>query len=415
MTTITSIQTLKNQGYIFSPLETGGEKNKSLSALLLGLKDTGKPLVLKVFFNNTPDGERRDNSLPLERTIYKQLLRPLLSNRRTPNLLRYYGSFSESYGDARRALGECTATLDKWRERVKAKEVRDHGPDGIRIRDVDTLTFVGLEHVRAHTLRRWLQTDRTYQELKSVLFQIIYTAECLYRVGIRHNDLHVGNVLIEENTNCDNIYYRLSHDQLYALPVRSSLVKICDFDSACGIRSRRGRLRQRSIKPGYYNYRLKYYKYWYQYGMTDIDNPRYDTFTILSSMAGALKKYHGSSEFADLIAEKFILSRALLRCQWKFAHRMGKKKDGAYFHDSQDPDHSDYVPCEDEVRSNISIMNDDIFAAWRVSTTQFNRRDMVRPSNVYKPPTKPAGSTQSNATSMLGPSTKPIAGKSRQA
>ena len=96
MTAITSVQTLKNQGYVFSPLETGGEKNKSFSTLLLGVKDRGKPLVLKVFFKNTPEGERRDNSLPLERTIYKQLLRPLLRTRTTPNLLRYYGSFSES-------------------------------------------------------------------------------------------------------------------------------------------------------------------------------------------------------------------------------------------------------------------------------------------------------------------------------
>ena len=103
---------------MFSPLETGGEKNKSFSVLLLGLKDTAKPLVLKVFFKNTPDGERCDNSLTLERTIYKQLLRPLLRNRRTPNLLRYYGSFSESYDDARPALGDCAAALDKLKERV---------------------------------------------------------------------------------------------------------------------------------------------------------------------------------------------------------------------------------------------------------------------------------------------------------
>lgn len=391
MTTITSVQTLKNQGYKFSPLETGGEKNKSFSVLLLGLKDTAKPLVLKVFFKNTPDGERCDNSLTLERTIYKQLLRPLLRNRRTPNLLRYYGSFSESYDDARPALGDCAAALDKLKERVKAKEVHDHGSDGIRIRDVDTLTFVGLEHVRAHTLRQWLQTARTYEELKSVLFQIIYTAECLYRVGIRHNDLHVGNVLIDVNTNYDTIYYRLSQDELYALPVRGSLVRICDFDSACGITNQRGRSHQTSTKPRYYNYRLKYYRYWHQYGMTDVDNPRYDTFTILSSMAAALKKYHGSSEFADLIAERFILSRTLLRCPWKFAHRMGKKKDGTYFHNSQDSDHSDYVPREDEVRSNISIMNDEIFTTWRVSKTHFNRLDTDQPSNLYMPPANPAG------------------------
>jgi hypothetical protein len=125
--------------------------------------------------------------------------------------------------------------------------------------------------------------------------------------------------------------------------------------------------------------------------MTDVDNPRYDTFTILSSMAAALKKYHGSSEFADLIAERFILSRALLHCPWKFPHRMGQKKDGTYFHDNQDSDHSDYVPREDEVRSNISIMNDEIFTTWRVSKTHFNQLDTDQLSNVYRPPAKPAG------------------------
>ena len=298
---ITSVQTLKNQGYVFSPLETGGEKNKSFSTLLLGVKDRGKPLVLKVFFKNTPEGERRDNSLPLERTIYKQLLRPLLRTRTTPNLLRYYGSFSESYDDARGALDECADTLDKLRKRVKEKEIRDHGPDGIRLRDVDKLIIVGLEYVRAH---------------------------------------------------------------------------------------------RPSQKPRYYNYRLKYYKYWHQYGMTDVDNPRYDTFTILSSMAGALRKYHGSSEFADLITERFIISQPLLRCPWKFAHRMGKKKDGTFFHDSQNTDRADYVPGDDEVRGNMAILNDDIFADWRIAPAQFDARQMERPSDLYVLPAHPSGPTQ---------------------
>ena len=394
MTAITSVQTLKNQGYVFSPLETGGEKNKSFSTLLLGVKDRGKPLVLKVFFKNTPEGERRDNSLPLERTIYKQLLRPLLRTRTTPNLLRYYGSFSESYDDARGALDECADTLDKLRKRVKAKEIRDHGPDGIRLRDVDKLIIVGLEYVRAHTLRRWLQTERPYDELKSVLFQIIYTAESLYRAGIRHNDLHVGNVLIDVNATCDKLYYQLSDNRKFAAPVRKSLVKLCDFNSACGIRSQRSRSHRPGQMPRYYNYRLKYYKYWHQYGMTDVDNPRYDTFTILSSMAGALRKYHGSSEFADLITERFIISQPLLRCPWKFAHRMGKKKDGTFFHDSQNTDRADYVPGDDEVRGNMAILNDDIFADWRIAPAQFDARQMERPSDLYVLPAHPSGPTQ---------------------
>jgi serine/threonine protein kinase len=236
-----------------------------------------------------------------------------------------------------------------------------------------------------------MQTERTYDELKSVLFQIIYTAESLYRAGIRHNDLHVGNVLIDVNATSDKLYYQLSANRKFAAPARRSLVKICDFDSACGIRSQRSRSHLSGPMPSYYNYRLKYYKYWHQYGMTDVDNPRYDTFTILSSMAGALRKYHGSSEFTDLITERFIISRPLLQCPWKFAHRMGKKKDGTFFHNSQNADRSDYVPDDEEVRSNMAILNDNAFADWRIAPEHFNALSMEQRGDVYVLPGQPTG------------------------
>ena len=100
MATITSIKQLIKKDYDFFPLEGSGEKNKSLATFIEGRKNNHKRIVLKVFFDNTKEGRLYDNSLPLEKNIYKYLLDPLMTQRHTPNILKYFGAFSESFAES---------------------------------------------------------------------------------------------------------------------------------------------------------------------------------------------------------------------------------------------------------------------------------------------------------------------------
>ena len=385
MSIITSIKQLIDKGYVFSPLQSSGEKNKSLATFIEGRKNNHKRIALKVFFNNTKAGISYDNSLPLEKNIYKHLLAPLITQRHTPNILKYFGSFSEPFIEFRDTLTKCRNELDELLQQVAEKEERDRKHHDVRIRDITKLTILGLEYCTAPTLRQWLRTDRSDQELNSVLFQIIYSAECLYRIGIRHNDLHVGNILISSSKQ-QTTHYRINTSQVIAVPTKTSLVKIYDFDNSCGMRDKREHLHNKLIRSKYYNYKLKYYKYWNQYGMSDSDNSKYDTFTILSSIIEILTKHNTNFHLLNLIKDSFIKSQALLNCPWKYVHRMGKKKDGAYFHTSQNSSQPDYIPTGTELADNNSILTHKIFNAWKVPSSNPNARSLSKQISVYTLP-----------------------------
>jgi hypothetical protein len=385
MSTITSIKQLIDKGYVFCPLEGSGEKNKSLATFIEGNKNNHKRIALKVFFNNTKAGRSYDNSLPLEKNIYKYLLSPLIAQQHTPNILKYFGSFSEPFVHFRGTLTQCATELDELLQRAKGKEERDRKHHDILIRDTNNLTVLGLEYSAAPTLRQWLQTERSDNELKSVLFQIIYTAECLYRIGIRHNDLHVGNILISSSKQKE-INYRINISQIITVPTTNTLVKIYDFDNACGIRSKNEYLSNKIVKSVYYNYKLKYYKYWDQYGMSDSDNSKYDTFTILSSITEILNKYKANRSLLNLIEEYYLKSEDLRSCHWKYVHRMGKKKDGSYFHESQNSSQPDYFPKDNELADNNSILNDKIFDEWKIQPNSLKTLNLDKQSSVYTIP-----------------------------
>ena len=70
---------------------------------------------------------------------------------------------------------------------------------------------------------------------------------------------------------------------------------------------------------------------------------------------------------------------------------MGKKKDGTFFHNSQNADRSDYVPDDEEVRSNMAILNDNAFADWRIAPEHFNALSMEQRGDVYVLPGQPTG------------------------
>lgn len=63
-------------------------------------------------------------------------------------------------------------------------------------------------------------TDKQLEDIlckviPSLLFQLIYTLECLYRAKCKHNDLHTGNVLIFiESTNIINAPHAFTDDKL---------------------------------------------------------------------------------------------------------------------------------------------------------------------------------------------------------
>jgi hypothetical protein len=73
-----------------------------------------------------------------------------------------------------------------------------------------------------------------YIEFLIILFQIMYTLKCFQIIGLKHNDLRFGNIMIEEKIKYDDFgtfnKYVIDDSKSYFLPNIKYTVKIFDFD-----------------------------------------------------------------------------------------------------------------------------------------------------------------------------------------
>lgn len=120
-------------------------------------------------------------------------------------------------------------------------------------------------------------------ELKMTLFQIYYILWKLHSLGVRHNDLHSNNVLLQPNTS--ELVYRIFEKNYRLRP--QYLVKIFDFDLST----------LTDVHPGLVND--------YQEANGDFvyctnPNSKYDLFTITSAILELWGKEKG---FEDLMQE----------------------------------------------------------------------------------------------------------------
>ena len=145
--------------------------------------------------------------------------------------------------------------------------------------------------------------------LFNLMFQIFYTLHCFNLIGIKHNDLHLGNVFVIARKN--NIMFKNNKKFTRRYEFRNSQgekkivnllnigldVRIYDFD--------------RSVKQKnnfrYYPDGLKsrYLRDYYAFGENAVDNPDHDTFKILCHLYEKLK-YSTCDSVLNLIKSCFM-------------------------------------------------------------------------------------------------------------
>ena len=141
--------------------------------------------------NNNLLDYKFDNSLDTEIDIYNSVIYELIYNNHTPHLINYYGCNS--------------------------------------INNVKYLVFEKLEPI---TLFDYLSESKTLSMMKLfiIFFQIFYTLYCLHCKHLIHNDLHMGNILVENKTT--NYVYGIFDSKIEIITDTS--IKIFDFDrSSC--------------------------------------------------------------------------------------------------------------------------------------------------------------------------------------
>jgi len=245
----------------------------------------GKPMMLKVSFDESPDVEhdKKDNSLAIERLVYQDVLNPLIFNRNTPHLIIHYATFQCN----QRALLTSGAKSAQEKVKILKKIEKLHSEENY---DIDTFHGLLLEKAKGISLTDFLETKTyTKDDIRQILFQIMWTLQCFAQVGLMHNDLHTGNVFVDEESKPVTRIY-VSEEYTYELESKYT-VKIFDFDRA-------GKVSTKNNQCTITNLRLENFDCG-SYGMCNAPfDPHIDSVRLLFYVFHALA-FHGHKDFLD--------------------------------------------------------------------------------------------------------------------
>lgn len=192
-------------------------KNEQLGKLLPQLKN--KKVFIKISFGC------HHNGTEFETRMYRYL--STLIDHRTPNLIRPIVSFrcnkfSKSHNKP--YMKKIWNRATKLKKDVKC----DYGQE----LDIDNALFNVIEYQEGMTLDKlFINNDIDEDDLFSILFQIFYTLRELSLAGVRHNDIHFGNVYINILDKKKRLIYFYDQDK-YSVIETKYIVKIYDFDNS---------------------------------------------------------------------------------------------------------------------------------------------------------------------------------------
>lgn len=183
-------------------------------------------------------GYQYDDSLSIELLNYEFVANVMIRKRWTPNLASYVASFQCSPKDLASLPNEEKAQIlynSMYAMDGKCLSVKcavDQESDNL-IFDRNIVNVLITERMTGEKLEDWMQRPHPLAMWKSVLFQILYTLECFNRIGFRHNDLHLGNIFIENIPGAPMYtFYMINDDDADYLkvPTKNCQVRIYDFD-----------------------------------------------------------------------------------------------------------------------------------------------------------------------------------------
>lgn len=200
-----------------------GKESASDSIILFGkiqpgsdlLHSTNRNIVIKLTFEHLNPLE---NLLEVERAIYRNIITNLINNKHTPNLMAY--------------LGDSTCTAEKFAmsrdQAIIFKNLYDD-IDGDEYNKNIYHLLVMEKSLNSTTMGKWFKENHSEKEILAVIFQVLYTLVCFANIGLSHNDLHPGNIFIEDFGKEITLYFQRS-DNKYIKLVTRYIPKIYDFD-----------------------------------------------------------------------------------------------------------------------------------------------------------------------------------------
>lgn len=205
------------------------DEKSSVSETVILLGKFKIPIVFATFQGNTKIAIKMsfkpltsDNSLEIERRAYKEVTNPLLLNGNTPHVMLYVGTLHCS--------NFSSIDIGEMNNKKFMKEIQKI--QASQRYDTSDMWMLILEQGKGKPLRNFINETHTLKKFwYPVLFQIIYTLSCFQLVGFAQNDLHSGNLWIDELPEPQEFIYQ--GNKKYAWRIETKyIVKFFDFDRA---------------------------------------------------------------------------------------------------------------------------------------------------------------------------------------
>lgn len=171
------------------------EVHRKLSHLHSNDADSFSKVSLKVRY---PLKDPLDNSLNVENQIIRESFVELINKHHTPNVIGYLQTIS---CEKKLSLGADQQTYDNY-----VKTTIDHK----KVKNLNQAEAFIMERIESGSMYKVLTAESKtieFEEVLNILLQMYYTLACLARKGIRHNDLHMENILVRKLEKPEEIVY----------------------------------------------------------------------------------------------------------------------------------------------------------------------------------------------------------------
>ena len=219
----------------FRKVLSSKHKNSASNSIIIIAEAFEQDVVAKITFDSNI---KEDNSLSVEAYIYSHIV-PVLQKRSTPNLMTFLGyGTCGNFGQTSKDMS--TADVPH------AKEFTSRSQDNCnkKRREIQLWPSESHSHEKKPVVKplgEWLQSEwygwnSTEREafISDVLLQVAYTLLVFEDIGLMHNDLHTGNVFVEELEQPLNLSFGVTDEKSVSRDV-SFFVRLFDFDHSAKV------------------------------------------------------------------------------------------------------------------------------------------------------------------------------------
>jgi hypothetical protein len=190
------------------------------------INKASKEVVIKLSF--MPTLKTKDQMLLFESKLYTKVISNLLDWGYTPHVMLPITSYTcdDIQEQIQKLPDQDREIVEKQQEMIET-DMNDKGrPDSL---DFTRAHVLVLEKGMGSDLQDWIANNVLDMNFMSILFQVFWTIETFNEIGIRHNDLHFGNIWVEELETPQYYFYFVDQETYFAVPIKY-FVKVYDFD-----------------------------------------------------------------------------------------------------------------------------------------------------------------------------------------